>query len=41
MLVVQAQGLPDDLSELANLLARDPKFEPVRVDCHAQELASS
>ena len=36
-LVVEAQ---DDLSELLNLLARDPKFEPVRVDRHSQGLAS-
>ena len=40
MLVVQAQGLPDDLLELANLVAWYPKFQPMRVDRHPEELSA-
>ena len=39
MIVVEAQGLPHDVTELRDLLAWHPKLKPVRVDCHAEELS--
>ena len=39
-MVVQAQGLPDDPLELANLVSWYPKFQPMRVDRHPEELAA-
>ena len=40
MSVVEAKGLPHDVTELRDLLAWHPKLKPVKVDRHAEKLSS-